>query len=334
MHVVYKIIFEKRKESNIMPFMYIGSKSNVSFKNGIMYDKHGKKYYGSSCYRGYSQIVQSDSVKVEILKEFENYEDALNFEALIQTDLDVVADPRYFNKSIATSNNFTNPNFATYKHTLTGKTVRLPREHQSVLNEEYIGVTKGTILSEEDRKKRSRPGEENPFYGKTHSPETINKILTTRKNTYDEDPEKFQKIKEHLSDLASKRFAGVPLSEEHKKKIGRPGLLMLKNKDTGESIRIYKEDKEKYDKEIWANPYSLSKDKQTGSRWVTNGDENKRIKKEEPVPEGFWFGRTIENGSKEFVDSMWVTNGDKNKKLKSGELIPDGFYKGITFKNK
>jgi hypothetical protein len=48
-----------------------------------------------------------------------------------------------------------------------------------------------------------------------------------------------------------------PKSIEHRKKIGRKGFIMLKNIETGKTIRILREDKLKYDETIWMNPYKI-----------------------------------------------------------------------------
>jgi hypothetical protein len=32
---------------------------------------------------------------------------------------------------------------------------------------------------------------------------------------------------------------------------------------------------------------------QYGTTWITNGETNKKIKKESPIPEGYWKGRTL-----------------------------------------
>lgn len=298
MNFVYKITFEKRKELGIMPYLYIGSKSNAIYENGMIIDRSGRPYYGSSAYKGYHDLINNDFLNVEIVKEFDNHADALNYEAMLQKSLDVVADPRYFNLSIATTNNFTDPNFASYKHTVTGKTVRLERTHPKVISGEYVGVSKGTVFSEEERKKRSLPGDQNGFYGKKHSKKTKDKIISSRRKTYEENPEKYEEVKSILAETARKTFTGVPKSEEQRRKMGRKDLIMLKNKIDGRMIRIHRDDKKFYDENVWMNPYKLSKNKSTGSRWVTNGVENKKIKKGEEKPEGWEYGRSYNGWNK------------------------------------
>ena len=293
-HYVYKLIFKKRREQGILPYLYIGSKSNALYENGIILDSRNKPYYGASCYPSYDGIVADDEIHVDILKEFQNYTDALNYESTIQKNLDVAASPEYFNLGIATVNNFTDPNFASYKHTITGKTVRLPRTHYRVLSGEYVGVSKGAVFSEHERRRRGRSGAENGFYGRTHTYSTIEKMLATRDTTYKNDPKRYEEVRNKLSDTAKNTFTGVPKTDEHKRKIGRKNLIMLKNKDTGESIRIPREEKLLYDDTIWKNPASISKNhSQTGSRWVTNGTDNIKLQKNQDTPDGFWNGRTI-----------------------------------------
>jgi len=296
MNIVYRLTFNKRKLENIKPYYYIGSKSNCQFKEGLILDKQNKPYFGSSTYENYYDIVVSDEITVEILKVFDEYQDALNYESSIQKFLDVVANTEYFNLSIATVNNFTDPDYATYKHIFTGKTVRLPRNHTMVLCGEYVGVSKGTILSPEERRSRGRSGEENPFYGRNHSDET--KLLIAEANRREtRSPEEIEKWVQNI--------ARKPKSPEHRKKIGRKGMIMLKNRDTMEVIRIYPEDKHLYNLDLWVNPYILSKNKSTGSKWITNGIKNKKIKVNEDIPFGWKFGRTYTN---------WNLNkGNKNE---------------------
>lgn len=282
MNIVYRLTFTKRKKNNIMPYLYIGSKSNAVFKEGVILDKKGRPYYGSSCFPNYSDIVKDDDVEVEILKEFESYTDALNYESTIQKSLDVVADTRYFNLSIATINYFSFPNYATVRNIHTGKVVRLPVDHPSIISGEYVGVTKNCSLTEEQKKKIGRKGKENHFYGKKHTKETKEKISSKNQG---------REISEERRKLFIENVAKKDKTEEHRKKIGRKNLIMLKNKETLETIRIPTEEKYKYDPGLWVNPYILSDNKSTGSRWINDGEQNKKLKANESLPDGWFYGR-------------------------------------------
>ena len=99
-----------------------------------------------------------------------------------------------------------------------------------------------------DELKESLKGSGNPFYGKKHTKETLEKI-------------RIQNIGKKASEETKKKMSntrlGVKKTEEHKAKIGRKGLIMLMNKDTGESIRVSKEDVLLYDTDIWKNAYTI-----------------------------------------------------------------------------
>jgi hypothetical protein len=90
----------------------------------------------------------------------------------------------------------------------------------------------GFVITDEYREKLSkaikgRPGkfgEENPFYGKTHSPETRAKMrasqIATDKNKGVNNPNYGKKYSEERRKQMSEQRKGRKLSEEHKKKIG------------------------------------------------------------------------------------------------------------------
>ena len=169
MHIVYLIKLNR----DTLPNKYIGSKSNCIVENSRIICHNGKIYTGSSRDKEYQNIMKyCDDYTVQVLASFDDYESALNAEMQIHIKYDVVASPEYFNKSIAKISNFTNPDCATYKHSLTGKIARLPRNHPKVLSGEWVGVSKGVIFTEEERKKRGKKGELNSFHGKTHTEKT------------------------------------------------------------------------------------------------------------------------------------------------------------------
>jgi len=168
-HIVYMI--ELFREEN--PRYYIGSKSNCSIVDNNIIDRRGKIYLGSAKDKTLKRIIR-DGCKYTIhtLGVFDTYEKALEIERSIQIKNDVVASSAFFNRSLACENTYSNPEYATYKHSETGKIARLKRDHPDVVSKIWIGVTAGVTLDEESRKKRGRPGSSNPFYGRKHTEES------------------------------------------------------------------------------------------------------------------------------------------------------------------
>jgi hypothetical protein len=316
MNLVYFLVFENRKKSNIQPYYYIGSKSNCSFNGKEIIDSKGKVYYGSSLWENYESICKNEEIKVYIISEFEDYQECLNYEKLMHVKHDVVADTRYFNKSIATISSYSDPSYGSFRNIITGKTVRLPKDHPKVLNGEYVNCNKGYKTynngSQEKQflgdpppgwslgrlEKNKRFGKDNSFYDKKHSDESKNKIIDTRNETYKNNPERQEKVSKILSETAKKTFTGVPKTAESNAKRGRKNLIMLKNKNTGETIRIDKSKKDNYDLEIWINPYKLAHEgKPNGSKWCTNGKDNIKLKPTDELPDGYRYGRTLKHNT-------------------------------------
>lgn len=258
MHIVYIIYYTERIKNNTYPFYYIGSKTNCTFKDGVIYDKRGKQYWGSS----QNKKVKDELLKVAyVLSTEETGKNALERERELQLFHNVVASPMYANLSIATESNFTDPMFATYKHAQYDKVVRLRRDSPEVLNGTYVGVTKCHIQTEESKKKRGRSGENNHFYGKKHDAKTKEKIIKTRDATYQAEPERREKWLSDMSTRISTLMKGVPKSDEHRSKIGRKNMTMLKNVVSGECIRVLREDVVLYDADIWKHPNSITPQK-------------------------------------------------------------------------
>jgi len=251
MTIIYKITFTNRLQNKIKPYYYIGSKTNCSIKEDIILDSNNKEYWGSSTWEDYLTIVANDKCIMEVLysSDTANSKQILTIERDIQIQLDVVASSEYFNKSLATTNNYCDNEYATYKHTETGKTVRLKRDHPLVLSKEYVGVTKGRIIPEDERGKRARSGEENGFYGRTHTDDTKKAISLAHTG---------KQLTEDIIANWVEKVAKKPKTPEHRAKISRPGFLVLKNAITEEVVRIKVEDKSLYDPNDWYNPYALS----------------------------------------------------------------------------
>lgn len=276
MHIVYMIIFHDKLLNNQYPCFYIGSKSNCTFHNNIIYSKEMNEYWGSSKDKEFLSLVNSDtSKKAYILYNSDIYEDVLKMEREIHIQNDVIGDIKYFNKSIATVNNYHMPNYGSYRHMISGKMVRLPKNHPRVLSGEFINSNKGyktynngiiekqfltppvsTEWNKGRLKKHYLYKEQNPFYGKKHNKETKKNISDKTFDFFK--TEKGIEQRKQLSINATLRFKGKKRKKEsiegtaraHKNKIS------LKNIHTGISIRIDKQFSHEYDSSIWIHPYA------------------------------------------------------------------------------
>lgn len=258
--IVYCIVFTDRLKHGIFPNSYVGSKSNCYLKDNKIYNIKNKEYWGSAKDKEYKKLIKSGEKRtVVILFETDNYRDMIDKEKEIHIKLDVVGDPKYFNKSIAnTISNYSNPNFATYKHISSGKIARLERDNPRVISGEWVGVTKNIPAKETTKQKLKNwhKENENPFKGKTHTEITKAKISKKANNRYSNNP----KLREAIGKRSKLLFTGVPKSDEHKKKLSESNkdMITIKNKHTNECIRIKRKDAEKFDKEIWLNPFKLA----------------------------------------------------------------------------
>ena len=277
MHCVYLIEFVTRKVNGIYPFYYIGSKSNCIFDGTNIIDQYGKRYYGSSKAEGYTEALQNSELKVSLLYSSDDYTDCLKSERRLQIHHDVVADPRYWNQSLATESNYADPNYATYKHITAGKVVRLPRDHPMVISGMYVGITAGSKTYNNGEIQRQfydgedttgwvpgvlestkRIGEHNGFYGKTHTDETIEKAKKSIEEFWESNPEYRDQVREAAAIRTGNLFRGVPKTKESNEKRGRKGMVMLTNVKTGETIRIHKSAAHEYDGKLWRNPFSIA----------------------------------------------------------------------------
>lgn len=285
MHIVYLVKFQDRIRDGIFPNKYIGSKSNCEFINGRIIYGNNKEYFGSPTDKDMIELISNNpnnpNILIECLYKHEDYQNVLNMERDIQLNYDVVASIEYFNKSIATNNNYSDPDYATYRHRIADKVVRLHKNHPKVLTGEYVGCTYGYKHYNDgiiEVHSPTHPGEgfdlgrlaknkgngvNNGFYGKTHNQSSIEKSQTTRQKTYKDNPDLYQEVILKLSETASKTFKGKPISETQSdnRKLGGKykGFIMLKNIQTGKCLKVRKSDIDNYDLEVWLNPFKASK---------------------------------------------------------------------------
>lgn len=281
MHIVYKLTFQNRKSKGVLPHSYIGSKSNAKIKNGIILDNNNKPYYGSSRCSEFAKAMEEEKPIVELLYSSKMYEEVLNREKEIHIDNDVVANTEYFNLSIATVNYFTTPGYGTFKHSVTGKCVRLPTNHPRVLSKEYVGATTGYIMNEEIRKRIGRRGKLNPFYGRKHTPESIEKMSQIKRGKKASNATR-QKMSIANSGKVSVRDSNgncLRVSVKDPRYLNKElthfavgvnvGKVVLIHADTGETIQIHRDDKAKLkDLEKWLNPAAYHSLKGTYSQYT------------------------------------------------------------------
>lgn len=315
-YIVYLIEFTNRRLQNIRPYYYIGSKSNCFFDGNNILDRKGNPYYGSSKAYGYKEAIASDNIRVHILGTYDTHDECISSERDFHIHNDVVADTRFWNLSNATENTYSNPDYATYRNIITGKTVRLHRNHPLVVNREYVGVTAGyacytngiddtycRINSAPPGWVRGRSKTENFKRGDSHymraAPITYDEVMkriNKRKSNMIENPEKYEPGKKRQREIASLTHKGVPKSIESniKRSISSKDYVVLKNMHTGECIRVKRSKLQELDMSIWKNPYSLA-EKRLGSKWYNNGQSEQKFFPEDIIPEKYVIGRLKRN---------------------------------------
>jgi len=239
MHIVY--LFEFSTEATRRK--YIGSKSNASIIDGKIFSD-GNEYLTSSRSTEFRDMLNSGvEYTVSSLGEFKNYKEALEFEYKCHKEEDVCANIEYFNLAMAAVNNFSDPNYGTFKHSVDGKAVRLPRDHPLAISKVYVGVTKDRKLSQEHKDSIVRSGPGNSFFGRKHTKETKAIIGEMNKKSMLEywesmDIQQYEVRREKFREMGS-----MPKSKEYKAKLA--GSTNLRCPLTGTVKRFYRDEIEK-----------------------------------------------------------------------------------------
>jgi hypothetical protein len=65
-----------------------------------------------------------------------------------------------------------------------------------------------------------------------------------------------------------------------------------------------------------------------GKIYITDGKISKHVDPADPIPEGWYLGVGKDR------DKIFITNGEKNKQIRPGAKVPDGWWRGKTNKKK
>ena len=103
--------------------------------------------------------------------------------------------------------------------------------------------------------KATMKGENNPFYGKTHSEETKKILSEKMKKWYEEHDVPQERIANWIDKVAKK-----PASDKQKTAVSasNKGKITIKNINTGECIKVDKSKEKLYDETVWKNPAAIS----------------------------------------------------------------------------
>ena len=212
--------------------------------------------------------------KKEILFIYEQEVDAYNKEREILEELDGINDPLCYNLCYGGVGFWKGSNHSIYtkeKISEGNKGKVLSDEHKEKLRNWHTGK----IVSLETKKKLSELN-----IGKKHTKETKEKLSSINKGKkrtleFCENQAKRQKGKAFWP-------KGKPRSDETKAKMSKAHKGKILSDETKAKL----------------SEYTGDKNSQFGSMWITDGNKNKKINKDEKIPDGWRKGRFFKEGYK------------------------------------
>lgn len=270
MNIVYFCKLVDNIKNNINPKFYIGSKQNCNFNNGLIFDKHGKPYNTSSKYVN-EYVKCGGNVCFDVICVVDNIDELLEIEQFYQKQYNAVSNIEFANMSYATTNNFVKSNYATVKN---GN--KFFRTHISNLSH-YDGATKNyRWMNNGDVNKLVHPdeisdylsngfvfgslmnicGENNPFYGKKHTQETIHRIKKSL-HKFNESDAGIEFRKKHSEFMKRKMHGKCNYPDEARKRGLKKAHKFCKGKSrrqniiTGQMAYINTNEIELLNKKIW-----------------------------------------------------------------------------------
>lgn len=295
------------------------------------YEEWGMGYFGSrSCdclpqedvdyFGSFKNKSFKPTQKIILKDDYPTRKDAMKDEVILHNYYDVAANPHFANKAKQTSTRFTQAGISPSEETRkklskAGKGKKRSEETKKKMSASF----KGKPVSEETREKLRQAN-----IGKKLSPESIRKREETKKLKYKDAPKKVlsEETKKKISQKLTGRKIG-PFSEEHRRKIseankGKTFMMdeevkkkisnTMKGKHSGEKNPFYgkkhtKETREKISMIHKGKKLSQEQiEKRKNTMFINNETINKRIKKDQPIPEGWVRGR-ITRRSKSLINN-------------------------------
>ena len=249
----------------------------------------GIRYFSSSRDKEFikDQKQNPQNYRYKIVKLFQNYKDALNFEILLHEKFNVSTNESFYNRAKQTATGFSTA----------GSTIS--EEHKRKISE--AGLKRIYEPTSDETKKKQSESAKNRGPVSEITRQKLSAIHKGREFTKGrcENISKAKKGKSQgpMPDEVKKKISeahkGKIFSDEHKKNIIaaaqlRPQRSLEHKKNLSISI------KEAYIKKTQNGEILKGKDSPNYGRfWVTNGLENKLLKSGEQTPVGFRKGRTI-----------------------------------------
>jgi hypothetical protein len=265
-HIVYKVTLGSRLKAKTPPYFYIGSKSNCEFDGKNIYDRKNKKYYGSSKSKLYKDYLKIETdILLDILYTSDYYNDCLEMERKIQIDNNVVISNEYFNCSIATISNLTNPEYISARQLSTGKIARI---HKDEINEDWVGVSSGKSWFNNGKENKLFKCDDHPIgWEKGRLGNFLNNSKNFTKNISQEE--------------LSKRMVVSRKGNGNYKAWNKDKTGLYKHTDTAkEKMKIAKQ-----------NKGSGTENSMFGKVIINNGIQNTTIRNDQKIPDGWVKGR-------------------------------------------
>jgi hypothetical protein len=274
-----------------------------SCKNRSPLEDLGVRYFSSATNKEFikDQKQNPSYYKYKIIRACNSRKDAIDLEILLHEKFDVGANEKFYNKAKQTDTGF-----CTFGCSISD-------EHKAKIAAAGRNRVYGPT-PEDVRKRQSEAAKRKPPV----SEETRRKLSEIHKGR------EFTKERCENISKAKKGKPGKPIPDEVKKKMSESAKGKIRSEEHRKNLSIGLTGKN--------NPMF-------GMIWITDGRNNKKIPKDDLIPENFIKGRTMKpnklvGDASPNYGRQWATNGIVNLLLSAGASMPEGYWRGRIVKQK